>query len=121
MSETQTGGDGSVKWKVKADSVKQHNSKHEKTGFLEHEGIDDSGECGRDWFTVSIEVPEGFTDAGEYLRALKGDGPMGLRTRGDDHVYFNLPIRRKHNEQVVVAWGKSDRVYPPDPNSRKAD
>jgi hypothetical protein len=69
MSEQNTGGDGSVRWSLDADNVTEtefesHDGKHKQ------HGIDKSGDAG-DWFTVSIEVPEGFDDAEAYLAALK--------------------------------------------------
>ena len=123
MSDTQTGGDGSVKWSIDADNVRDHESKHAENGRLTHTGVDRSGRPGKDWFTVSIEVPVQFGgDAAAYLQALKGDGVLGLRIdeRDGNRVYLNLPIERMHHKQVRVSWGNSANVLPPNPNPPKA-
>jgi hypothetical protein len=117
MSEQQTGGDGSVKWQIRAENVKQHLSNHEQSGALNHEGIDTNGECGRDWFTVSIKVPDGVGGQDGYLEQLRGSGVLALRADPDnkDRIYFNLPIKPKTHDQIQVKWGKNDQL-PPDPN-----
>ena len=124
MADQNTGGDGSVRWSIDADNVRVHESRHLDNGRLNHHGVDRTGMPGKDWFTVSIEVPKQFEgDAAKYLAALKGDGVFGLRAddRDPGRVYFNLPIERMNHDQIRISWGNSAHVLPPDPNARKAN
>jgi hypothetical protein len=121
MADQNTGGDGSVRWSVEADNVRAHESKHLDNGRLSHHGVDRAGTPGKDWFTISIEVPAQFHgDAAQYLEALKGEGALGLRKDpNDNRVYFNLPIERMNHDQIRLSWGNSAHVLQPDPNQQK--
>ena len=115
MSDQATGGDGSVRWTVNAESVKQHESRHGKNGKLQHEGIDSSGTPG-DWFTISIKVPNQFKTVESYLRALRGDDPVwGIKPDPDreKRIEFNIKIERMTPGQVRVSWGDSEHVHRP--------
>jgi hypothetical protein len=124
MADQNTGGDGSVRWSIDADNVKLHESRHSDNGRLNHHGIDRSGTPGKDWFTVSIEVPKQFDgNAAKYLEALKGGGPFGLRAdeRDSNRVYFNVPIEKMNHDQMRISWGNSAHVLPPDPNTHRGN
>jgi hypothetical protein len=115
MSDQATGGDGSVRWSVSAESVKQHATRYAKAGKVEHEGVDDSGEPG-DWFTVSVKVPRNFKTVDAYLAALRSEDPVwGLKPDPDKQkrVEFNIQIERMTPEQVRVSWGDSEHVHRP--------
>jgi hypothetical protein len=113
MSEQQTGGDGSVKWSLDADSVKEHSSTHELSGRLKHSGIDNTGYPGEP-FTISIRVPSHFNnDVNAYLEELRKPGsPWGINAapNGELRVFFNIPIERRTNDQIRVSWGSSVNV-----------
>src|SRR5580765_2764195 len=119
MADQGTGGDGSVFWSIDADNVRQHESKHEDGGRLKHHGVDKTGLPGKDWFTVSIEVPLALNgDVQAYLAALSDPkNPLGLRhdDRDPGRIYFNLPIEKMNHDQIRVSWGNSNHVLPPDP------
>jgi hypothetical protein len=112
MSETQTGGDGSVRWSIDADNVKEHASLHENTGRLKHSGIDKTGHPG-DPFTISIRVPGHFTSVEAYLKELldpKSEWGIKAAPDGERRVYFNIPIERMTHDQIRVSWGNSANV-----------
>jgi hypothetical protein len=123
MSDQNTGGDGSVKWSVDAENVKLHESKHLDNGRLNHHGVDRSGVPGKDWFSVSIEIPHFLNgDAEAYLAALRDPkNPLGLRRddRDPSRIYFNLPIEKMNHDQIRVSWGNSSHVLPPNPNPER--
>jgi hypothetical protein len=116
MSDQATGGDGSVRWSITADSVKELQSNHAKDGRLLHEGIDKTGTPG-DWFTVSVKVPNRFRTVESYLRALRGDDPLwGIKpdpNGNQKRVEFNIKIERMTPAQVRVSWGDSEYVHRP--------
>jgi len=115
MSDQATGGDGSVRWSVNAESVKQHQTRYAKAGKVEHEGVDNTGKPG-DWFTVSVKVPKRFKTVGAYLEALRSDDPVwGIKPDPDkqNRVEFNLEIERMTPAQVRVSWGDSEYVHRP--------
>jgi hypothetical protein len=115
MSDQATGGDGSVRWSINAESVKQHQSQHAKNGKLLHEGIDNTGTPG-DWFTVSIKVPNRFKTVESYLKALRGDDPTwGIKPDPNKRkrIEFNIQIERMTPAQVRVSWGDSEHVHRP--------
>jgi len=115
MSDQATGGDGSVRWRVNAESVKQHQTRYAKAGNVEHEGVDDTGKPG-DWFTVSVKVPKQFTTVGAYLDALRSDDPIwGIKPDPgrQKRIEFNIQIERMTPEQVRVSWGDSEYVHRP--------
>jgi hypothetical protein len=83
MGLSQTGGGGSVYWRIETPTVQA-------------KGRDEEGVVG-DCFTVSIKLPKGWS-LEKFISQLKPDG----RKR----VYFNLPIERDER-QIQVVWGKS--------------
>lgn len=115
MSDQATGGDGSVRWSVNAESVKEHQSQQARNGKLLHEGIDKTGAPG-DWFTVSIKVPNRFKSVESYLKALRGNDPIwGIKPDPDKQkrIEFNIQIERMTPAQVRVSWGDSEHVHRP--------
>src|SRR5262245_23800568 len=115
MSQQQTGGDGSVKWSIDADSVKEHSSTHELSGRLKHSGIDKTGNPG-DPFTISIKVPSHFKTAEAYLEELRNPKSVwGIHPEpnGELRVFFNIPIERMTHDQIRVSWGNSVNVLKP--------
>jgi hypothetical protein len=115
MSDQATGGDGSVRWSINAESVKQIESNHAQSGKLLHEGIDKTGRPG-DWFTISIKVPSRFKTVDSYLKALTGDDPIwGIKPDPNrvKRVEFNIKIERMTPAQVRVSWGDSEHVHRP--------
>jgi len=113
MSEQQTGGDGSVKWSLDADSVKLHSSTHELSGRLKHSGIDNTGHPGEP-FTISIKVPSHFrNNVQAYLDELRNPkSPWGIHAApdGELRVFFNIPIEKMTHDQIRIAWGNSVNV-----------
>ena len=112
MSDQATGGDGSVRWSVEVENVKQHQSEHHDNGRLRHHGIDKSGEPGAP-FTISIRVPSHFNSVEDYLSALRDPrSEWGVRAMpdGEKRIYFNIPIERMTPEQIRVSWGSSSHV-----------
>lgn len=115
MSDQATGGDGSVRWSINAESVKQLESRHAKNGKHVHEGVDKTGAPG-DWFTVSIKVPNRFKTVESYLQALRGDDSVwGIKPDPgrEKRVEFNIKIERMTPAQVRVSWGDSEHVHRP--------
>lgn len=117
MSDQNTGGDGSVRWTIDAENVREHrairleNNRHEETG------VDRSGKPG-DWFTISIKVPRDIGSKEEYLRRLReGDLVWGIRGDPDDdenRIEFNVRIEEKTPNQIRVSWGSSGHVHRPE-------
>jgi hypothetical protein len=101
MGDNNTGGGGSVRWSINANSVEAADVTGDGPHYLE--GHDKDGDVG-DFFTVSIRAPKKYKSAQDYLDDLKlavdqdpGDGKR---------IYFNLPIE-EHFDQVRVSWGGS--------------
>ena len=96
MGDSETGGGGSVVWRVDANNatkVRNMNkgTRHSQTGHDKDQG---------DWFTVSISVPRGVT-AKSYLKKL------GFQIdSAENRVFLNVPIRRDA-KQIRVSWGNS--------------
>src|SRR5258705_10877957 len=121
MSDQHTGGDGSVRWSVDADSVKHHASNQQINGSLQHEGVDKTGTPG-DWFTISIKLPKRFKTVQAYLEALTGADPVwGIKPDPDKQkrVEFNVQIEKMTPGQIRVSWGDSEHVHRPKGMSRK--
>jgi hypothetical protein len=100
--DSETGGGGSVKWKLKADNVDQAGHQHNGKK-VDQDGTDEDGAAGTD-LTVSVQVPQGMTgDA--FLDHLKSI----LRLTPDKkRVYFNHPIERNEHKQIRVSWGANN-------------
>lgn len=123
MSDQATGGDGSVRWSVDAENVREHQAIRRENNRHEETGVDRSGKPG-DWFTISIKVPREFVvqfgdgAKAEYLRRLKdaGDLVWGLKEDPDPdetRIEFNLKIEEKTPNQIRVSWGRSGHVHRP--------
>ena len=108
MGDSETGGDGSVQWKVEVDRVRRRPNgdpevRNESKGPLGHHqsGIDEDGADG-EIMTVSIEAPR-TSNAPAFLAYLTGGG---LQVDGN-RVYFNLRIEEHNDNQVRLSWGGS--------------
>jgi hypothetical protein len=108
MGDSETGGDGSVQWKIDVNRVRKKNGKSQveskDVGDGHHQsGIDEDGADG-EIMTVSIEAPTGY-DASDFLKHLKAGGlnvdPF------ENRVYFNIRIEKDNGNQVRLSWGNS--------------
>ena len=107
MGDSEEGGGGSVKWRLETehgdDVVHEQNGKKVK-----QKGRDDDEKAETGFhFTVSIQVPNGFT-RDEFLEHLRSDSGLKKSTKDDERVYFNLEIEEDRPKQIRVSWGKSD-------------
>ena len=119
MSDQATGGDGSVRWTIDAENVREHSVTRRDNNRHEETGVDRSGKPG-EWFTVSIMAPPGVS-VDEYLRRLRSDDPVwGIKVDpdGEERVEFNVRIEAKTPKQIRVSWGSSGHVHPPRPESQ---
>jgi hypothetical protein len=116
MSDQATGGDGSVRWTIDAENVREHRVNRHENNRHDETGVDRSGQPG-DWFTISIEVPQDIGSREEYLRRLRdaGDAMWGFKEDpdGENRVEFNLKIEAKNNDQIRISWGSSGHVHRP--------
>jgi hypothetical protein len=116
MSDQATGGDGSVRWSVDAENVREHQVKRHDNNRHEETAVDRAGKPG-EWFTVSIKVPQDVGSVDEYLRRLRNDNDLvwGLKADpdGEERIEFNVKIEAKTPTQIRVSWGSSGHVHPP--------
>lgn len=111
MSDSETGGDGSVAWNLKVDRVRKVGGVSQVTsqdngGGHHQSGTDENGAPG-EIMTVSIEVPRGQS-ANDFLDYLRN---RGLTIAGD-RVYLNIRIESDNTDQVRLSWGNSPHRQP---------
>jgi hypothetical protein len=110
MSDSETGGDGSVAWNLVVDRVRKVGGVSQVTsqdnGQGHHQsGTDENGAPG-EVMTVSIEAPR-QTNAADFLNYLTNGG--GLKVAGS-RVYLNIWIEPNNTDQVRLSWGNSNNV-----------
>jgi hypothetical protein len=106
MSDSETGGDGSVAWNLLVDRVRKVGGVSQVTsqdnGQGHHQsGTDENGAPG-EVMTVSVETPRG-TNAADFLAYLRENG---LQVAGN-RVYLNIRIESNNADQVRISWGNS--------------
>ena len=107
--DSETGGGGSVRWKVNEGDIKtgatpsDRDSGSAGNGWHQR-GRDNDGEAGTD-FTVSIRAPNNMP-ADVFLGHLRAAlAPDPNPDVGSARVYFNLPIERNVEDQIRIIWG----------------
>jgi hypothetical protein len=118
MSDQATGGDGSVRWTIDAENVREHHVNRRENNSHQETGVDRSGKPG-DWFTISIKVPREIGSKAEFLRRLRDadDRIWSIKEDPDpdeERVEFNLRIEPKTPDQIRISWGSSGHVHRPD-------
>jgi hypothetical protein len=118
MSDQATGGDGSVRWTIDAENVREHKVNRQDNNRHNESGVDRSGQPG-DWFTISIKVPQEIGSKGEFLRRLRDpfDKIWSIKEdpdRDEQRVEFNLRIEAKTPDQIRISWGNSGFVHRPE-------
>jgi hypothetical protein len=102
MGLSQTGGGGSVYWRILANEVDDDGVHHKKgpgkRKTCHQEGCDQDGAVGTD-FIVSIKVPGTFSSAQDFLNGLH----WGVDEK-EGRVSFALPIEANRN-QIQISWG----------------
>ena len=104
MGDSESGGDGSVHWKLEAKNADEADHKHIGKK-VDQRGKDDDGDEGTD-FTVSIRRPGNLSQQ-QFLDHLRSASGLKLSTKDGDRVYFNHPIEHK-KAQIRVSWGDSN-------------
>ena len=124
MGGHNSGGGGSVYWRIDLDHVPKVTTRPQDDGRGWTEGGHDPDPAKIDdqWFTVSIQVPAEFTGASareNYLKALRDpQSPWGIREHPKDpnRVYLNVKIEHQDEDrpsQIRTSWGRSPNVIPP--------
>ena len=118
MSDQATGGDGSVRWTISAENVREHKVDRRENNRHDETGVDRSGQPG-DWFTISIKVPREIGSKAEFLRRLRDSDDKIWSIKEDpdadeERVEFNLRIEPKTPDQIRISWGSSGHVHRPD-------
>jgi hypothetical protein len=118
MSDQNTGGDGSVRWTIDAENVREHQVNRRENNSHVETGVDRSGKPG-DWFTISIKVPREIRSKAEFLARLRDadDKIWSIKEDPDpdeQRVEFNLRIEPKTPDQIRISWGSSGHVHRPD-------
>jgi hypothetical protein len=97
VGNSQTGGGGSVQWKLEVKKLKKYQFQ-QKAGGLQQNGADQAK--GRE-FTVTIRYFEGTLD--EF---------KGLITMNNGVLRFRLPIA-DHGNQIEISWPDGRRRRKP--------
>jgi hypothetical protein len=92
MGDNQTGGGGSVQWRINARKPKRHHSS-QQSGTVSQSGADNGGQEG-DLFTVTVRLP-----AGSNIEAFR----ESVRDVGNGKVAFDLTITTDP-DQIVIKW-----------------
>jgi len=119
MGDHNSGGGGSVYWKIELDHVPEVNTVAGPKEWTELGYDEDPDRIDGKWFTVSIKVPQGFPGGRTgYLKALRDPKSWwGIRESPEpNRVYFNVDLeeqRDKNPTQIRTSWGRSKNVITP--------
>ena len=98
MGEGQFGGNGSVRWVVKAGHIKETevptNDPVPPKGH-KHAGVDETDGGS---FLIEIELPAGTIAQDEFLTYFTAKARQGNK------IKFSLPIEANNDDQVTVSW-----------------
>jgi hypothetical protein len=102
--DSQTGGGGSVVWKVDVDKVDLNPQKtaceDHGSGRYHQRGRDTDGVEGVDNFTISIKIPKGKA-AADLLAVMGAADTVSEPGR----VVFPLPVEEWQPNQINIRWG----------------
>jgi len=99
MGNSQTGGGGSVQWRVDVKQLKRHSTGHEDSHDFQ-DGADTSGREGIDNFTVRIAFAGGL----DAFKALLHEDATSAPTT----IWFEMPITG-YDKQIVISWPDSEQ------------
>src|SRR3954465_8348140 len=102
MAAVEVGGDGSVKWRVTANNVREGSVVSRVAGpKVEQSGIDETREGEN--FDINIKVP---TNSRDFARGLReaADEAEKYAAKPGTRICFHLPIEPGNEDQIRIAW-----------------